>query len=150
MKLIIACDPKGGIGKDNKLPWDRIEGDLPRFKRLTDKCPIIMGRNTWDSLPTKPLIGRLNIVVTSRPLSITTGGVAIKSISSLADTDSMWMIGGAKLINSHWDLIDEIHLTKTLTEYDCDTYIDIVKLENTYRLEHQEMFKDHEYRIYKR
>ena len=36
MKLIIACDPKGGIGYKDKLPWNRIQGDLPRFKKLTE------------------------------------------------------------------------------------------------------------------
>ena len=35
MKLILACDPNGGIGYQNKLPWTNIRGDLPRFKRLT-------------------------------------------------------------------------------------------------------------------
>jgi dihydrofolate reductase len=55
MKLIVACDPKGGIGYNNKLPWSKIEGDLPRFKELTTGKVILMGRNTWDSLPKKPL-----------------------------------------------------------------------------------------------
>ncbi len=53
MKLIIACDPNGGIGYENRLPWSNIQGDLPRFKRLTEGQTVIMGRNTWDSLPKK-------------------------------------------------------------------------------------------------
>ena len=150
MKLIVASDPRGGIGKNNKLPWDRLDGDLPRFKRLTDKCTVVMGRNTWESLPTKPLLGRLNIVITSRPLLMTTGGVAVKSIDDLANTSSMWLIGGAKLINSNWDRIKEVHHTLTLTEYDCDTFIDLVFLEQNFKLEHSETLKDREYRIWKR
>ncbi len=150
MKLIVACDPRGGIGKNNKLPWDRLEGDLPRFKRLTDKSPVVMGRNTWESLPTKPLLGRLNIVITSQPLLMTTGGVAVKSIAELANTSGMWLIGGAKLINSSWDYINEVHHSLTLSEYDCDTFIDLVFLEQNFKLEHRELLKDHEYRIWKR
>lgn len=44
MKLIIACDPKGGIGYQNKLPWDKLQGDLPRFKELTTGKIVLMGR----------------------------------------------------------------------------------------------------------
>lgn len=150
MKLIIASDPKGGIGKDNKLPWDRLEGDLARFKLLTHKCPIIMGRNTWESLPKKPLVGRLNIVITSRPLPITTGGIAVKRIEDLANIDQMWLIGGAKLVNSYWHLVNEIHLSVANTQYDCDTFIDLVELEKNYRLLSTEDCVDHQYRIYKR
>ena len=43
MRLIIACDPNGGIGYKNKLPWHKIEGDLPRFKRLTENKIVVMG-----------------------------------------------------------------------------------------------------------
>lgn len=150
MKLIVASDPRGGIGKNNKLPWDRLEGDLPRFKKLTEKRPVVMGRNTWESLPKKPLIGRLNVVVTSQPLSVATGGVAVKSIDDLADTSNMWLIGGAKLINSNWHRIQEVHHTLTFTEYDCDTFIDLVFLEQNFKLTHTETLKDHEYRIWKR
>jgi dihydrofolate reductase len=55
MKLSIAADPNGGIGYKNRLPWIKLQGDLPRFKYLTDNQTVIMGRNTWDSLPIKPL-----------------------------------------------------------------------------------------------
>ena len=54
MKLILACDPNGGIGYQNTLPWTNIRGDLPRFKALTDNGVVVMGRNTWESLPKKP------------------------------------------------------------------------------------------------
>ena len=72
MKLIVACDPKGGIGYNNKLPWSNIQGDLPRFKNLTQGQIIVMGRNTWDSLPKKPLPNRFNVVVTSKSIDNTT------------------------------------------------------------------------------
>jgi len=70
MKLIVACDPNGGIGYKNKLPWTKIQGDLPRFKQLTQNKIVVMGRNTWDSLPKKPLPNRINYILTSDPFSI--------------------------------------------------------------------------------
>jgi len=50
------------IGRDNALPW-RLRSDLQIFKAVTMGKPVIMGRNTWDSLPLKPLPGRLNVVL---------------------------------------------------------------------------------------
>jgi dihydrofolate reductase len=149
MKAVIACDPKGGIGYENKLPWDKIQGDLPRFKQLTDGQVIVMGRNTWESLPKKPLPNRINVVVSSKDIE---GVTTIKEISKTFDDEykSAWLIGGASLINSSWWCIDEVHLTRTFTEYTCDTYIDLVKLQNEFMCWFKETHTDHTYEIWKR
>lgn len=49
------------------MPW-HIPEDLTFFKQETLGGAVIMGRNTWHSLPksVRPLKGRLNIVVTTR------------------------------------------------------------------------------------
>ena len=62
--LIWAQDENGGIGKDGNLPW-HISEDLKNFKRLTSSFTILMGRNTWESLPVRPLPKRRNIVLSS-------------------------------------------------------------------------------------
>ena len=149
MKLIVACDPLGGIGYNNKLPWSNIQGDLPRFKRLTEGHIIVMGRNTWESLPKKPLPNRINVVVTSKDLPDVT---TINSISHqfYGEYPDAWMIGGAQLINTSWHLIDEVHLTRTFTEYTCDSFIDIVQLKRMYVLIHEEVNEDHVYEIWKK
>lgn len=149
MKLIIACDPKGGIGYENKLPWSNIEGDLPRFKELTTGKTIIMGRNTYESLPFKPLPNRTSIVITSKVID------EVRTMERITVRDSIfykdaWIIGGAKLVNTHWWCIDEIHLTKTFTEYTCDSFIDLIYLEKLFKLESVEGFNDHVYQIWKR
>jgi dihydrofolate reductase len=147
MKLILACDPEGGIGYQNRLPWTKIQGDLPRFKRLTDKHPVIMGRNTWDSLPRKPLPNRINIVVTSRPFE----HEGVTCVDSVIDhTDFYWLIGGANLIEQCWSYINEVHLTKVYDHYTCDTFIDLLYLESNFVRTYNEVFPDHEYQIWKR
>jgi dihydrofolate reductase len=147
MKLIIATDPKGGIGYKNRLPWTNIQGDLPRFKHLTNKFPIIMGRNTWDSLPIKPLPNRINIVVTSRPFE----HEGVTCVPDMCDhTDFYWLIGGAKLIETCWQWINEVHLTKIFDEYTCDTFIDLMYLEDNFTKTYNEIFPDHQYQIWKR
>ena len=149
MKLIIACDPKGGIGYENKLPWSKIEGDLPRFKELTTGKVVIMGRNTYEGLPVKPLPDRINIVVTSKVID----GVRTMERISVRDNifyKDAWIIGGASLVNTQWWCIDEIHLTKTFTEYTCDRFIDLIYLEKIFKLESSTDFNDHVYQIWKR
>lgn len=149
MKLIVACDPKGGIGYKNKLPWDKIQGDLPRFKRLTDDCIVVMGRKTWESLPTKPLPNRTNLIITSQLMTkLPYDAFTTMTIDGISD--DAWMIGGAQLINSSWHAIHEVHLTKVYTEYTCDTFIDLLYLENNFVRTYNEVFPDHEYQIWKR
>jgi dihydrofolate reductase len=58
----VARAKNGVIGREGSLPW-RLAGDLAFFKKTTLGKPVIMGRKTWDSLPIKPLPGRLNIVL---------------------------------------------------------------------------------------
>lgn len=48
--LIVALDNKNGIGKDNKIPW-YIKEDLKFFKQKTLNNIVLMGRETYDSLP---------------------------------------------------------------------------------------------------
>jgi dihydrofolate reductase len=67
MSVILTVGPvarslNGVIGRDNDLPW-RLKSDLAIFKARTLGKPVIMGRKTWDSLPRKPLPGRMNIVL---------------------------------------------------------------------------------------
>lgn len=153
MKLIIACDPAGGIGYQNRLPWTNIQGDLPRFKRLTEGKTVIMGRNTWDSLPKKPLPGRLNIVLSSRPLEAEYDNVIRASELNnwnRPDDVEFWLIGGAHLVDQYWKEIDEIHLTKVYDHYTCDTFIDLIYLENNYIRTYSEIFPDHAYEVWKR
>ncbi len=66
MKLsaIVAMDRNGAIGKNNTIPW-RCKDDMAFFKRVTLNNVVIMGRNTWNSLPIKPLPDRINVVMSN-------------------------------------------------------------------------------------
>jgi dihydrofolate reductase len=63
-KVIAACNHDGVIGVNGKLPW-HIEEDLKRFRKMTEGYPVVMGYDTWESLPRKPLPERLNCVLTA-------------------------------------------------------------------------------------
>lgn len=67
--LIAAMDENALIGVDNTLPNWKAPGDLKRFKELTMGKVLIMGRKTFESMGSKPLPGRYNIVVSSNNYS---------------------------------------------------------------------------------
>ena len=58
----VARAANGVIGQGGALPW-RLKSDMALFRALTLGKPVIMGRATWESLPRRPLAGRLNIVL---------------------------------------------------------------------------------------
>lgn len=62
--MIAACDDKRGIGIDNKLPWTN-KADMAHFRTTTTGHTVIMGRNTYESIPRefRPLKNRINIVI---------------------------------------------------------------------------------------
>ncbi|MDE6272946.1 MAG: dihydrofolate reductase [Muribaculaceae bacterium] len=62
LTLIAAVAKDGAIGRQGQLLW-HIPDDLKHFKAVTMGAPVIMGRATWESLPFRPLPGRLNIVI---------------------------------------------------------------------------------------
>ena len=63
MNIVVAIDINNGIGKNGKIPWNYPK-DLLHFRKLTIHNTVLMGRKTWDSLTSKPLSWRLNIVLT--------------------------------------------------------------------------------------
>jgi len=107
--ILVATSPEGIIGKDNTIPWHYSE-DLKRFKRLTIGKTVIMGRNTWESLPIKPLPERRNIVITR---SLIENVECFKSIDEALKTcnGDIWFIGGSGIYEEAMDLADCIDMT---------------------------------------
>lgn len=148
MKLILACDLKGGIGYQNKLPW-HIPLDLKRFKNLTQNGVVVMGRKTWESLPKKPLPNRVNVVI-SNTIKELDNAIVLPNIGRLKNADNVWIIGGNGLVESVWEHIHEIHLTLVLSEHICDTFIDLEKIKNNFIQVFGSGYGDHSYEIYLR
>jgi len=109
--IIVAMDPNGVIGVNNKIPWHFSE-DFKRFKRVTMGGVLIMGRRTYESLPkAKPgktvLPGRTIITMTSRidnGTRLSSAGVihvgslrgALRAASHTAPSQ-VWFAGGAQV-----------------------------------------------------
>ena len=114
--MIFARSANGVIGYKNAMPWHLPE-DLAHFKKLTLGSPVIMGRKTWDSLPSKfrPLPGRTNIVITRQADWQATGAQTAGSLQDAlahcrASTD-IWIIGGAQIYAQAEPLANRIEVT---------------------------------------
>ena len=135
--ISVAYDSKNGIGKNNSIPWYLPE-DLKYFSKLTKGTgnnAIIMGKNTWLSLPKKPLKGRDNLIL-SRTLEIYENlpkNDLIKSFKQINDIidfcyfqnyDEVWVIGGSEIYSLflNYYQIDKIYATIIDKDYECDVF----------------------------
>ena len=114
LTLIVARDRNGAIGKDNTIPWHAPE-DLQFFMRETTGGAVIMGRNTWESLPVKPLKNRLNIVVSSRGVDHDRVVGSIDEACALATSEArarVYGMGGAGIYAALLPLADRLLVTE--------------------------------------
>ncbi|UWQ77813.1 dihydrofolate reductase [Leisingera sp. S132] len=123
--LIAARARNGAIGKDNDIPWFAPE-DLKAFQRETLGGAIIMGRNTWDSLPVKPLKNRLNLVVSSNPQAAETVLPSIEAAVQEAYAQGyrrVYGIGGEGIYRGMLGMADRLLVTEVdLTIEDADAF----------------------------
>jgi dihydrofolate reductase len=100
--LVWAQSTSGVIGRNGGIPW-QVPEDLARFKQVTVAHTVVMGRRTWESLPSKvrPLPGRRNIVISRHPDFAAGGAEVVASLeAALARCETepeTWVIGGAQI-----------------------------------------------------
>jgi dihydrofolate reductase len=96
--LIWAQSTSGIIGRGGSIPWD-VPEDLARFKELTVGHTVVMGRRTWESLPTKvrPLPGRRNVVLTRHADFVADGATVVQSLDDALTDPDTWVIGGEQI-----------------------------------------------------
>ena len=118
---IVAITNGKYIGINGKLPVECKE-DLAFFKKMTAGNIVIMGRNTWDSLPDryKPLPNRINIVLSnqdrpngidSKVMWLSTKALDLKAIQSIYPDKKIFFIGGASVFDQFHPYIDTFYLT---------------------------------------
>ena len=125
ISIIVAVAKNNAIGKDNKLLWHLSE-DLKRFKRLTSGNPVIMGKNTYYSLPVRPLPNRTNIVITDvagEQIDDCIMAYSIEDAISKMDTDKEnFVMGGASIYMQFMDHADKLYITWVHEEFEADTF----------------------------
>ncbi|NOY36182.1 MAG: dihydrofolate reductase, partial [Chlorobi bacterium] len=123
--IIVAIAGNHAIGKDNRLLW-HISGDLKRFKKLTSGHPVIMGRNTWLSLPVKPLPGRKNIVITDHPDEHFEGAVMAYSVAEAMEKcpagEECFVMGGGSVYRQFMPLAGRLYITRVRQSFEGDVF----------------------------
>ena len=136
LSLIVGCDIKNGIGKNNTIPWN-IPEDLFFFQNVTtgkkNTNAIIMGRKTFESIG-KPLKNRYNCVISStiKPDDYIDQCVYIyKTLNECLDDlqkrqhiIQIFVIGGAKLYEEALTLPEchNLYVNTIEGDYECDVF----------------------------
>lgn len=131
--MILCTDENNGIGINNTIPWHS-KADFQHFKAETEGKMVIMGYKTWESLPKKPLPGRLNVVLLSRNLTERTDADKNQNVIFLPEhvlptliryNPDCVVIGGATIYRRAISMVDTVILSKVKGTYECDTFFDI-------------------------
>lgn len=158
--LIVAFDSYLGISKYSGIPWN-VKEDMIHFKKTTENHVVIMGKNTYKTLPRRePLKNRTNIVISKEELDIlrhlySTDGndyseykslwsmgflfvdspeTACKVSEIISPNKEVFVIGGKQVYE--WfldaDLIDKLIITHICGDFNCDIKIDSKKINKPY------------------
>lgn len=123
ISLIAAVDDDFGIGKNNRLLC-HLPADLRHFKEITLGKPIIMGRNTFESIG-RALPGRQNIVV-SRTIAHQEGVCVVetleKALQLAAGTNEVMVIGGGQIYQAALPYADRVYLTHIHHRFAADVF----------------------------
>ena len=143
---IVAVCKSFGIGINNTLPWN-IKDDLSYFKKLTEGHVVIMGKNTFFSIPEehRPLKNRINVIVTRDIYQkcfapyVNDPSVVIMSYNQITFSSDVYkdkekfVIGGDIIYKMYALRTTKVYLTYIDKDYECDTFYD--KLDSSYKLE---------------
>ncbi|HOO74308.1 MAG: dihydrofolate reductase [Thermotogae bacterium] len=149
MKLIVAVDSDWGIGYMGKL-LEKIPEDLNFFKDKTIDKIVVMGRETFESLPgRKPLKGRTNIILTKK--GVDSGNViTCDSVESLFkelekyDDEDIFIIGGASVYSQLLDYCSDAFVTKINKSHTADKYFKNLDEMNNWVLTEKSEIKNYE------
>ena len=134
LSIIVAMAKNRAIGKDNQLIWHN-SNDLKHFKQVTTGHAVIMGYNTWLSLPgQKPLPHRRNIIVSTRLEQAPEGFELANSIPDalklVNGEEEVFIMGGGSIYEQFLPKADRLYLTRLDKEFEADTYFPFINFED--------------------
>lgn len=130
ISMIAAIGKNRELGLNGDLCF-HLKEDMKWFKEKTMGHAILMGRKTWESLPKRPLPGRVNIVVTRDNLGADDCPDRVihdlQAFVAEPHEEEIFVIGGGML---YWEMMkyaDKLYLTEIETEAEADTFFPEVK-----------------------
>ena len=138
---IVAVASDWAIGRQGELLC-HLPADMKHFKEVTMGHSIVMGRKTFESFPRRPLPGRQNIVITRNAGWQYDGVTVVHSLEeaiAAAETDTVFIIGGAQVYEQSLPLVDVLHLTLIHARWaSADAYFPVLDMN-----EWQEVSREH-------
>lgn len=123
VSIIVAIAQNGTIGDKNSLLW-HIKEDMRFFRTTTSGHAVIMGRKTFESLGSRPLPKRTNIVITRSDVKFE-GALTAHSLEeaiAMAEGDEeIFIMGGAQIYAIAMDVADRMYITRVERDYEGDT-----------------------------
>ena len=145
ISIIVAIAENYAIGKNNDLLW-HLPNDLKRFKELTTGHKIIMGKNTYLSLPKRPLPNRENIVITDVNGELFEGATTVYAIDGAAalitGNEEAFIIGGGMVYRQFLPLANRLYLTKVHCAFDADIFFPELDWSLWREISHEDFSKD--------
>jgi dihydrofolate reductase len=122
--MIAAMANNRVIGLDSDMPW-HLPDDLKFFKANTSGKPVIMGRKTFESIGSRPLPKRPNLVI-SRNAELSISGVQVfqsveMALATLQDAEEVIIMGGGQIYQQMLPLADKLYLTMIDADLKGDT-----------------------------
>lgn len=131
ISIIVAIASNYAIGKDNDLLW-HISKDLQRFKRLTEGHFIVMGKNTYFSLPRRPLPKRTNMVITDvadEQIDDCLMAYSIEdAIRKMENGSENFVIGGGSIYKQFMPLANKLYITRVHKDFEGDVFFPEIDL----------------------
>jgi dihydrofolate reductase len=125
ISIIVAIAENYAIGKNNDLLW-HISADLQRFKQITAGHTVIMGKNTFFSLPKRPLKNRRNIVISDNRTDHFEGCEMAYSVEEALricdDHRENFIIGGASIYRQFFPYAGKLYITRVHKSFEADTF----------------------------
>ncbi len=130
IKIIAAVGAKNELGKNGDLIW-HLPNDLKFFKEQTIGSAVVMGRNTFNSLPKKLPNRRHYVLTDSLAFNKDASDVIVyfdfddllKEVKRISETADIFIIGGASIYKQFIEYANEIILTEIdASDPDADAY----------------------------
>ena len=134
ISIIVAMAKNRAIGINNQLIWHN-SNDLKHFKQVTLGHCVIMGHNTWLSLPgQKALPNRRNIIISDRldeaPENFELATSIPEALELVKDEDEVFIMGGGSIYEQFLPKANKLYLTRLDKAFEADTYFPYINFEN--------------------
>ncbi|MBE0652478.1 MAG: dihydrofolate reductase [Bacteroidales bacterium] len=159
ISIIVAIAENRAIGKNNELLW-RLSEDLKRFKKITTGHTVIMGRNTFLSLPKGALPNRTNLVISDVDGEQFENCVMASSVpqalAAVMDDEEAFVIGGGMVYKQFLTHATRLYLTLVHQSFEADTFFPEInydewsELERSYHKADEKNEFDHTFILYER